>query len=295
MDNIDFPKNPKVSFIIRTYNEEKWLPSVLSTLFQQTFLDFEIILVDSKSSDKTLKVIEDFPIRKIIHLPKKEFNYSYALNLGIAEAWGEFVVILSGHSVPVSRTWLADGLRHFIDSKVAAVGGYDRPLPDASYQERLLSLNLGADTNTLLQNTPWLSNTNSLIRKSLWNVYCFDERITEGKVEYDFATEGCEDYDWASEMRSRGYSVIKDPLFNVYHSHGGLKRKTYFQRIERWNQILAFIDLKQRPSLSYTQIPDLAEHFNRESMRDKRYSKILSLIRILFLRFLHSLWNPNSK
>ena len=82
------PKNPSkfkkllVSFVIRTKNEEKLIGKVLKSLWDQTYKNFEVIIVDSGSTDKTLEIVKKFPV-KLIEIKPKEYNPSYALNLGI--------------------------------------------------------------------------------------------------------------------------------------------------------------------------------------------------------------------
>lgn len=105
LNKADFPKNPTTSWIIRTYNESKWIGEVLTKLFMQSRLEFEIIIVDSESTDDTIKKVNNFPIRKIITIPKEQYNPSFALNIGISESWGNFIGILSAHSLPTSYTW----------------------------------------------------------------------------------------------------------------------------------------------------------------------------------------------
>ena len=56
-------KKPKVSIIIRTKNEERWISSCLRAVLDQSYKDFEIIIVDNNSNDKT---VEKAKIRKMI-------------------------------------------------------------------------------------------------------------------------------------------------------------------------------------------------------------------------------------
>ena len=49
-------KNPLVSVIIRTKNEERWLQQCLEKIYQQSYRNFEIIIVDNESKDKTIKI-----------------------------------------------------------------------------------------------------------------------------------------------------------------------------------------------------------------------------------------------
>ena len=57
---------PKVSIIIRTKNEERWITACLDAVFSQNYKDFEVIIVDNKSNDRTLDKIKSFNIQKIV-------------------------------------------------------------------------------------------------------------------------------------------------------------------------------------------------------------------------------------
>ena len=67
--------SPIVSIIIRTKNEERWITSCFEALLGQDYQDFEIIVVDNQSTDKTIEKIRQFPVEKIInitdYLPRK--------------------------------------------------------------------------------------------------------------------------------------------------------------------------------------------------------------------------------
>lgn len=230
-------QKPNTSFIIRTFNEEKWIGTVIGTLLSQTRKDFEIIVIDSGSMDKTVEIVKKYPV-KLIEIPHNEFGFSTTLNSGIKRSRGKYIGILSGHSVPISKTWYEEGMKNFQDPKVAAVTGNYIALPDAHITEKI------GEIITIIKQkkehfTPWMTNTNAIIRKDLWKVYPFDE---------DLDKDGCEDYDWASEMIARGYDIIKDPKFNVRHSHGGIGKPLYQEMLPHWKKTCTKIDKKKRPS-----------------------------------------------
>ena len=93
----------KVSIIIRTKNEEKWILHCLKRIFSQTYKNIEIVIVDNYSTDKTLQKIKGFP-HKLIKI--KKFLPGKALNLGIQKASGSIIVCLSAHCIPVNNEWL---------------------------------------------------------------------------------------------------------------------------------------------------------------------------------------------
>ena len=94
---------PKVSIIIRTKNEERWIGSCFKSIFEQTLKDFEVILVDNNSKDQTVNKAKSYPI-KVLSI--KDFLPGRAINLGVSESKGEIIVILSGHCIPVTDKWL---------------------------------------------------------------------------------------------------------------------------------------------------------------------------------------------
>ena len=48
-------KNKKVSIIIRTFNEERWIAPCLKSIFNQTYNNLEVVIVDNRSTDKTVE------------------------------------------------------------------------------------------------------------------------------------------------------------------------------------------------------------------------------------------------
>ncbi|KKU92331.1 MAG: Glycosyl transferase family 2 [Microgenomates group bacterium GW2011_GWA1_48_10] len=229
------------SWVIRTKNEGNYLGEVLAALKNQTRQDFEIIVVDSGSTDKTLAIASSFGAR-LIQIKPEEFNYSYALNLGIKEAKGKYIGILSGHCIPQGKSFYADSLQFFNYPKVAGVSGFYTPgYGKISEIAQVLQRKLRIWREE--HHCPWLTNSNCFIGKDLWKTYPFDERLLEG----------CEDYDWALEMIARGYDVVKTPLFSaIYYRVNG--KPSYKKMTVIWKRVCKEIDKKVRPSESYTTL-----------------------------------------
>lgn len=220
---------PKVSIIIRAKNEEKYLGQVLQKLKDQTFQDFEIILVNNNSTDNTVKIARKYGA-KVVNVQKGKFTYPYAMNLGAKQAKGEYLVYLSGHSIPIKTTFLANGISNFKDKKVAGVFAYQLALPDANKLERIVYF-----IGSLFRRKKYelgkgqihagaLGATNATVRKNLWELRGFDLRFAGGG----------EDGDWAKYWTDKGYKIVHEPGFAVYHSHNlgpvGLVRQLKFWR-----------------------------------------------------------------
>lgn len=87
---------PLISVIIPTYNREKKIHVALDSLLNQTFQDFEVVIVDDGSVDKTAQVIEKYKKidSRFKYFYQKNAGVSSARNKGIKEAKGDYVSFL---------------------------------------------------------------------------------------------------------------------------------------------------------------------------------------------------------
>lgn len=196
-----------VSIIIRTKDEERWITQCLHGVFGQQYKDFEVIIVDNESADKTLEKAKQFKIAKVVtcrdYLPGK------ALNIGIREAKGDYIACLSGHCIPVNSQWLENLIRNFDDPEVAGVYGRQEPMSFTSdFDKRDLTLLFGLDRKVQVKDS-FFHNANSMIRKDTWNKQPFDESVTN-----------IEDRVWAQKILQTGHKIVYEPEASVYHYHG---------------------------------------------------------------------------
>lgn len=82
---------PKFSIIIPVYNVEKYIEKCLDSIFNQTLKDFEVIVVNDGTKDKSIELIKNYDI-KIIN--QKNQGLSAARNRGVKEATGEYLLFL---------------------------------------------------------------------------------------------------------------------------------------------------------------------------------------------------------
>lgn len=87
-------KQGLVSILVVSYNAEKYIEKTLQSCLEQTYLDFEILILDNASSDQTVEIIRNLNDHRITLFEGKENIGPYAgLNLLLAKANGEYVAI----------------------------------------------------------------------------------------------------------------------------------------------------------------------------------------------------------
>jgi GT2 family glycosyltransferase len=236
---------PKASIIIRTRNEERWIRSCLEAVFRQEFNDFEVILVDNQSNDRTLEISRNFDIRVVEHGTK--YYPGQALNQGIRDSTGDLLVMLSGHCIPTNPRWLGRLLSHFGDDRLAGVYGRQEPLPFTSDRDKRDLWTIFQLDRKVQTKDCFFHNANSAIRRDLWQTTPFSETATN-----------IEDRIWAKEMLDRGYHLIYEPEASVYHWHGihqndnGERRRNVVRIIEHLK--LAEIDGAASQGLPGTEV-----------------------------------------
>lgn len=112
----------RATVIIPVYNAEDFIHLCLDALMVQTYSDFEIIVVDNGSQDRTCEIIEAYPNVKLYFQNDVKSSYA-ARNVGIKHTIGELFAFTDADCIP-DPDWLEKGLFYLQSSeKIGLVGG----------------------------------------------------------------------------------------------------------------------------------------------------------------------------
>jgi len=201
-------RHPEIVVVIRTFNGEKYLPSLLDAINSQPLDDLETIVVDSGSLDRTREIAIQ-KANKLMRIQSYDFTFGHSLNVGIRNASGKYIVIVSAHTLPVDSEWLAKLIEPLHDSQTAMV--YGRQLGgEASKFSEIQDMRRTFGSNRKVMQPPkfFANNAISAIRKDLWQQHPFDESLP-----------GLEDIEWAKYWMERNYQVLYEPAAALYHIH----------------------------------------------------------------------------
>jgi len=95
--------------IIPVYNAEKFIKETIESVLEQTYQDFEIIIIDDGSTDKSAEVIKSFDDKRIIYTYQKNQGVSATRNIGILKSNGEYIALLDHDDL-----WLPEKLERQI-------------------------------------------------------------------------------------------------------------------------------------------------------------------------------------
>jgi threonine dehydrogenase-like Zn-dependent dehydrogenase/glycosyltransferase involved in cell wall biosynthesis len=206
---------PETSIVIRAFNEERWLPAVLAALDRQCYRDFEVILVDSGSVDRTRDIAAANGAR-IVRLRTENFTFGHSLNAGIEVARGTLIAIVSAHAIPADEHWLERLVAPLRNGRTAMVFGGQRGHEISKFSEaRDFERIFGNASKRMESPNYFANNANSAIRRDLWSQYKFDEGLP-----------GLEDIGWAMHWMDEDFAVEYVAEACIIHVH-----------TESWKQI----------------------------------------------------------
>ena len=199
-----------VSIIIRCLNENENLKILIPILLNQTMDNFEIIFVDSGSTDGSLETIQKYVLShekiSLTHIDKKEFTFGKSLNIGFQKSNGDIIISLSAHCFPSSNNWLKSIIAPFDTSNIGIVYGLQSPHPKTRHSEASVQ-NTWFNGISRITDDAFLNNGNAAYRKTIWEKFKFNEELT-----------GLEDIDIGMKSINEGFKIfiLQNLKSNIY-------------------------------------------------------------------------------
>lgn len=219
-------KKPDLSVVILTFNGEKYIGDLLKSIYaQKTKYTYEVIVIDSGSGDRTIDIVNKFPVR-LYKIKNKDFGHGKTRNHAITLAKGEFVVFIVQDAVPTNEKWLDNLIKPF-GRKPSAVAVYGKHLPRKDAPPFI--------QKDIIEFFNSLSSSNKLIRQKLRRKKKYTD-LEWGKLVF-FSDVNCalrkkyveknpykdisyaEDQIMGQEIIKKGYIKIYNPRATVFHSH----------------------------------------------------------------------------
>ncbi len=203
-----------VSIIMRSKNSDWVIAQSLAALFSQTYTDFELLIIDSGSRDKTIEIIKQYPCR-LIEIEAIAYYPGVVLNMAIKETKGEIVVFLNSDAVPLCQYTLERLINAFDDSEVKAAFTRQLPRPDAETWVKR-DYELSFPDSDIASSWLTLSLPMAAIRRDTWKLHPF---YTDAWAS--------EDTEWGNWALNSGYKIkyVKDAI--VMHSHNYTLKQIY--------------------------------------------------------------------
>jgi len=203
------------SVIVPAYNAEATLPALLDSLSNQSYNDFEVIVIDDSSGDKTPQIARSYPC-KLITLPENR-GPAYCRNIGVKNARGE-ILVFTDSDCRVDPNWLTNINNYFSLNDIEAIMGRLVLMPSSLLGDSISALGFPAG-GTIGFDRIWkvdqngftdsLSTCNCAVKQNVFR--------TVGGFDESFPFPGGEDTLFAFNLRKRDYRIKYCPDVLVHH------------------------------------------------------------------------------
>ncbi len=200
-----------ISIVIPVYNAEKTLENCIKSVLLQDFSkEYEIIIIDNNSTDKSIEIAKRYPVKII---KEKKQGPAAARNRGLKIAKGKYVAFLDADCV-ASNKWLENLYNSFIsNSNISCVGGKLEPAKPNNLIEEYSAFRKILSQERVFKNTPYsppfLLSANMMIKREIGlKLNGFDENLFIG-----------EDADFCWRIVKSGGKLYYAKKAIAYHYH----------------------------------------------------------------------------
>jgi|694.fasta_scaffold155536_2 glycosyltransferase involved in cell wall biosynthesis len=221
---------PQISVLMPVYNCESYIAEAVESILNQTFSDFELLIIDDCSTDNTVSIIKSYNDSRI-NLIVKPINsgYTNSLNYGLTIAKGEFIARMDGDDISLPTRFeeqikvLSNNLKVIVCGTNASIIGSEQDIIKPEKHETIFA-------NMIVSNP--IIHPSVIIRKSVLD-----------NLEYDKLKEPAEDFDLWTKLIWKGdfYNIQKKLLLYRVHENNITKIKNKTQKDNVYNSRSKFI------------------------------------------------------
>lgn len=206
--------NPLVSVIMPAYNGEKYIREAIESILNQTYDNLELVIVEDKSTDNTLNIIQgyqDFRIR--LYLNAQNRGIAYSTNLAISKSSGKYIALLDDDDIALERRleWQVAFLEEH--EEIDILGGrsalIDKDGKFIRYDKEPIYNSNFIKANLLFYNKKF-ANCTAMIRKSF---------IEKNNLKYQENCLGMQDFKFYIDSSKVGKMTSIDRLVHLKRTH----------------------------------------------------------------------------
>lgn len=205
----------KISVVMSVYNEEKYIRKAIESILEQTFRDFEFLIMDDGSKDRSLEIIKEYAQKdaRIVYYHQENHGLPYALNELIKRAHGKYIAHMDGDDISFKKRFEVQYRFMERHPEIAVVGANEIAIDGKS------SLFVGTSKDDKIRNIRMMfdnagtSHPTSFIRT---------EFLKEHGILYNIHNVGSEDYElWSDIVMHGGIIHLIDKPLAYYRIHKG--------------------------------------------------------------------------
>lgn len=203
------PLSTTISVVVLTLNEEATIERCLDSIVKQSFpkSEFEIIVVDGNSTDRTREIAESYALRILI---ENRHTFGHARNLGVSSAKGRYVAFISADAWAESD-WLTNIKKTLTSQDVVGVVGRQVPIVSPNWVSKIRSMGF---------KKTYRGESRRMVRGDNFStVNCGYSRETIVKSGgFDESLPACEDQDLGHRILQTGLKIFYNPNVTVHHA-----------------------------------------------------------------------------
>lgn len=228
-------KKPLVSIVLPVFNAQTHASEAIKSILRQTYSNFELIIIEDASTDKTRKVVREYTDTRVRFLANTDhLGVTKSLNRGLEATKGEYIARMDADDIALP-TRLETQVKFLENHPEIGVVGTGVELIDA--KGKRIGIKGFDQTHAQLKNT--LLRRNPLIHPTVM----FRRILIEDYGGYDEVLDGAEDYDLWLRLAKHTYIVNLPDLLLKYRIHQESVSYEYSDRLDtafikaRWKSI----------------------------------------------------------